>query len=228
MLSSLSGRETVSNVPVYVCDSLRFDALPERIENASVWGRAIVASTFTGSGYPAILTGRYPSNHRVWKLTEVLPRRPPLLDLSADTGIDDTTMWGSVDDPTDKPPIRMCHERENTTLDGVDSPFVLVVHDVGGHMLYGKRERNDWESNEAFFSDLRGQPDQIEDLYREGVADSIDRFLGLCEDLRDPGEYDDTLVVFTSDHGEPLGSMAASTTTTLPSSRSWCRCRWPS
>jgi arylsulfatase A-like enzyme len=205
MISSLSEASGVSNILIFISDSLRFDHLPERIKSRSTWGRAIAASTFTGSGYPSILTGKYPSNHRVWALTETLAEKPQILQVAPHFGIDATTVWGPVSEPANKPPIRMCLETENTTLSEIETPFVLVVHDTGGHMQYGRRKRDDWDSHENFFDELCGQPDRIKQLYQEGVEKSVDRFFELCRGLKSRGQFENTLIVLTSDHGELLG-----------------------
>jgi hypothetical protein len=195
----------VSNILIFICDSLRFDYLPDEIKSKSIWGRAIAASTFTGSGYPSIVTGKYPAKHRVWTLNETLNQRPQLFQNDFDFGVDATTVWGNASSPQNKPPINMCHQNDNTTISDVESPFVLVVHDTGGHMLYGSNDRNKWNSHESFFNDLRSHPGRIKNLYIEGVRESLDRFHQQCETLRSRGEFEDTLIILTSDHGELLG-----------------------
>jgi len=136
---------------------------------------------------------------------QTLSERPQLVQAASDFGVDATTVWGPVSEPANKPPIRMCHETENTTLSDVESPFVLVVHDTGGHMQYGRRERDDWDSHGKFFDELCHQPDRINELYQEGVEQSIDRFFELCRRLKSRGQFEDTLIILTSDHGELLG-----------------------
>lgn len=205
MISDFTDRENIDNVLVFISDSLRYDELPERVKSESLWGEAIAAATFTGSGYPSILTGKYPNNHRVWELTETLPEKPPFLELYPDSGIDATHVWSPVSDPANKPPLRMCYETDNTLLSDVDSPFTLVVHDRGGHMLYGKHDQYGWDSHKEFFADLRGQSNRIKELYREGVMESMDRLFTMIEELKSRGQLEDTLIVLTSDHGELLG-----------------------
>jgi arylsulfatase A-like enzyme len=205
MISDFADTERVDNILVFISDSLRYDKLSDRAKSKSLWGKAIAAATFTGSGYPSILTGKYPNNHRVWKLTETLVEKPPLLELYPDSGIDATHVWSPVSDPANKPPLRMCHETNDTLLSDVDPPFVLVVHDRGGHMMYGEHDQHDWDTHGEFFADLRGQPDRIKELYREGVTESMDRLFAMCEELKSRGQFENTLIVLTSDHGELLG-----------------------
>lgn len=205
MLSNLSTKTQVDNIVVFISDSLRYDEFPDQVRSESAWGRAIAASTFTGSGYPSILTGKYPSNHRVWALTETLQSKPPLLNVTPNAGVDATNVWSSVPEPENKPPLRMCHERENTSLSEVESPFTLVVHDFGGHMLYGGNDSPEWNSHDEFFTDLESDDTKIKQLYREGVSESMDRFFEICSELKSRDQFENTLVVLTSDHGELLG-----------------------
>ncbi|SDZ98348.1 Sulfatase [Haloplanus vescus] len=205
MLSDLTSVKQVENILVFISDSLRFDELPNSVKSNSMWGRAIAASTFTGSGFPSIMTGKYPVNHRVWELTDTLPATPNLLNATSNSGIDATNVWATVPDPENKPPLRMCHEQDNTTIDDIESPFTLVIHDQGGHMQYGKGEQAQWNSHKEFFTDLADDPSRIRDLYREGVDESMNRFSNICAQLKSRKEFENTLVILTSDHGELLG-----------------------
>jgi len=197
---------SVDNVLIYVSDSLRRDSLPSAVREMGVSGRGIATSTFTASGYPSILTGTYPSTHRVWNFQDSLAGPPDLLTHYDQSGIDATHVWQNVDDPAKKPPLRIPGETEETTIEDLRSPFVLVVHDRGGHMIYGRRDEEDrWSTHSEFFEEFRGDPERIERRYREGVDQSVEYFQTILETLRARDELANTLVVFTSDHGELLG-----------------------
>jgi hypothetical protein len=197
--------DSVDNVLIYISDSLRFDATPTDVLELGVSGKAIAASTFTGSGYPSILTGYYPVTHGVWSLSETLPRTPHLLTVR-DGSIDADNVWQNMDNDASKPPLRMCHVSESRSLADLDDPFVHVVHDFGGHMIYGgESARNEYPSIDAQLAAFVDDEDGLRDLYDEGVAESVDRFHAICDYLRDTGQWENTLVVFTSDHGEILG-----------------------
>ncbi|WP_434529990.1 hypothetical protein ACODNH_00835 (plasmid) [Haloarcula sp. NS06] len=136
-------------------------------------GRAIATSTFTATGFSSILTGMYPATHRVWNFGDSLAERPPLLTRHEQSGIDATRVWRNVDDPAKKPPLRLCGETEETTLEQLESPFVHIVHDRGGHMTYGRNdESEEWPSHEDFFDELSRKPEEIQRLYEDGVNES--------------------------------------------------------
>ena len=196
----------VENVLIYVSDSLRADRLPDAVRELGVHGSAVAASTFTASGFPSILTGTYPATHRVWNFEDSLPERPALFETVEHSGIDAATVWRNVESAAKKPPLRVCGETAEARLSDLESPFALVVHDRGGHMVYGPSEESErWDSHAEFFADFAGRPGAIERRYRAGVAESVERFRGLLADLRSRGLLERTLVAFTSDHGELLG-----------------------
>lgn len=198
--------DPVRNVVIFVSDSLRYDSVPESVTELGVHGRAISGSTFTASGYPSILTGQYPSTHRVWNFEDSLANPPKLLTRYGESGIDATNVWTNIDVPAKKPPLRICGESEEKTLSDMESPYVHVVHDKGGHMIYGESDDEDrWEGHSEFFDEFEGSPETIDERYRESVDDSVEKFEAVIETLKSRGEYEETLVVFTSDHGELLG-----------------------
>lgn len=198
--------EQVSNVVIFVSDSLRYDSVPRSVMELGVHGRAIAGSTFTASGYPSILTGQYPSTHRVWNFEDSLANPPELLTQYGQSGIDATDVWTNVDVPAKKPPLRICGETEETTLSELESPYMHVIHDKGGHMIYGDSDDEDrWAGHSEFFDDLEDSPDTIDELYHKSVQESMEKFRAVIETLKSRGEYDETLVVLTSDHGELLG-----------------------
>jgi len=106
-----------------------------------------------------------------------------------------------------------------------DERFFLFVHGYDPHCPYWPREdlrqRASWYEG---FLDPRGRcasmgyekmlaagalgPDEwryINDLYDGGIEEGDEAIGRLIDDLRERGLLDDTLVVFTSDHGESLG-----------------------
>ncbi|WP_254546356.1 sulfatase-like hydrolase/transferase [Halomarina pelagica] len=202
-LSKFSGRDTVENVVVFISDSLRYDALPTDVAERGVAGRTIAASTYTATSVPSMMTGLYPARHCVWNFNDVLAETPPLL-AGERAGTDLRTIWDNVSDPAQKPPNRVLRIRGERTVEGSEPPFTVVVHDHGGHAPYDLPD-DDWSTSPAFFERYGDDPDRLVELYHAGVETSAERFRRLVEDLEDRALLEETLVVFTSDHGELLG-----------------------
>jgi arylsulfatase A-like enzyme len=169
-----------------------------------VAGCAIAASTYTASGYPSILTGKYPSEHQVWDFSDSVKNPPQLLTQTSNIGIDASNICKNVDEPA-KVSLQVCGEKISTTLAELESPFVNIVHDPGGHMTYGRDETADQYSPSAFFNHFEDQLEEMVRLYQESVEGSADRFKNMVVEIKSRNEIDDTLTIFTSDHGELLG-----------------------
>jgi len=201
-LRSLSSVDSVSNVCLFVSDSLRLDYLPDWIGADGLVVESIAAASYTAASIPSMITGQYPSTHGCWRFDDRLPATPPLF-----TGTHSYragTIWTHLDEP-DKPPIRMTRAGSHADIDELaeqDEGFVYVEHDKGGHSPYG--HSFDEYSTPSFFESLE-DPERIPDLYEESIQRSAERFRELTQRLREHDILDDTLVIFTSDHGELLG-----------------------
>lgn len=203
-LSELATVDGVENVVVFVSDAMRYDFLPDAVRRLGVTARAVAPSTFTASALPSLLTGQYPATHRVWMFDDRVAERPPLLDGDAtDVGFDASTVWPELPSP-EKPPLQIHHVDEERTLDELDPPFTHVVHDVGPHAPYGF-DNGVFESTKQFFREHERRRDRLVDLYRTDCERSAGRFLDLVDRLEARGLLAETLVVFTSDHGQCLG-----------------------
>jgi arylsulfatase A-like enzyme len=163
-----------------------------------VTSSAIAPATYTGASVPSILTGLYPSTHRCWEFDDRLPNPPALLKRRHSYRADN--IWTHLDGD-EKPPLRQTHAGSNGDLSELQQPFVYIEHDKGGHSPYGHSFADC--STPEFFSDV--DPDDISELYRDSVKSSADRFREVLLTLEKQDRLEDTLVVFTSDHGELLG-----------------------
>ncbi len=203
-LSETTSKSEVNNILIFVSDSLRYDHLPTAVEEKGVVAKAIAPSTFTASSLPSITTGQYPSSHGVWMFNDTLPETPRILDLdSHDIGFDADGIW--IDLPSaEKPPLRINRLSEERELDDLSPPFLHVVHDMGPHAPYGF-ENGTFESTKEFFKNHENQCESLRELYDQNSVSSAERFLKLYRTIKDKGLLDDTLLIFTSDHGEALG-----------------------
>ncbi|WP_135305893.1 sulfatase-like hydrolase/transferase [Haloarcula amylovorans] len=210
MFGSLSERasvERVENVVLFVSDAMRYDFLPQSVRRLGVTAKGIAPSTFTASSLPSLTSGQYPATHRVWMFDDQLAETPPLLDGSAtDVGFDAEAVWPELPAP-EKPPLQIHHLTEERTLDDLEPPFTHVVHDVGPHAPYGF-DNGVFESTKAFFEEHERRRAPLVSLYREDCRRSASRFLDIYDDLEERGLLSETLVIFTSDHGQCLGEPA--------------------
>jgi len=194
----------VNNVYVFIADSVRKRSTSEAITSTGISGRAIAASTYTASSFPSILSGQYPSTHCVWSFDGRLAERPELLSGGESFGMSAQSIWTHLP-PTEKPPFRMvgAADEDVGTLEEMDPPFVAVEHHKGGHMPYGY-SFEEYDTPE-FYKDVRPSLDELPALYEESVCTAEERFLEALDYLKREGLLEETLVIYTSDHGESLG-----------------------
>jgi arylsulfatase A-like enzyme len=203
-LSELAGTDGVENVVVFVSDALRYDFLPAEVRERGVTGAAIAPSTFTASSLPSLTTGKYPASHEVWMFDDRLSTRPELLTPDGvEVGFDAEGVWVELPE-RHKPPLQMHRLESETKLADLVPPFAHVVHDVGPHAPYGF-ENGVFDSTREFFSDHERRRRRLIELYREDCHNSAQRFLNIYDQLAARGLLEETLLVFTSDHGQCLG-----------------------
>jgi arylsulfatase A-like enzyme len=196
--------DEVTNVYLFVADSVRERATSESITSLGVSGRAVAASTYTASSYPSILSGQYPATHRVWGFDDSLADRPALLSGPESFGLHAETIWTDLP-PAEKPPFRMVKATATDAmpLTDLEPPFVAVEHHKGGHLPYGYSFAE--YDTPGFFEEIRPSLEDLPALYEESVRTAEERFLEAVDHLDDRGLLDETLVIYTSDHGETLG-----------------------
>ena len=186
----------VENVYIFVADTLRWDALPRRVADLGCTFRAAANGLNTPQSLPAIVSGRYPPRHGVtWFHHRMAPDLETLFDVEGTTA-------GYVDTEWDRPLKDVLRHPPEATVAEADPPFVVLEHDRGGHAPYPAM--SDAVPSEIY-TELSRDPDTLRRHYEEGVAASVDRFERRLATLEARGLLDETLVVFTSDHGELLG-----------------------
>lgn len=191
---------SVENVYVFVCDALRGDELPTSVAELGVTLPTLANALCTPQSMPTILSGQYPPTHGVNWFDQFVPADVPTLLKTGDDHADlsvgyNELVWGG------SPITGVLRDPPSVDLSSLESPFLVVEHDHGGHTPYpGEMDRST--------ASVLGDISDIETLrrrYREGVAESVGRFHDRLDRLAERGLLEDTLVVFTSDHGELLG-----------------------
>ncbi|SEP28830.1 Sulfatase [Halogranum amylolyticum] len=202
-LSDLS----VSNIYIYVADALRWDALPERVSEMGLTMKTISASIHTPSSFPSITTGLHPTQHGVWDFSYRLDSETTdLLNLRNHS----TAFANSLDERfVDKPPREFVLDKVLNTsvssmnyIEQIKPPFVFMERGRGGHSPYGNYPGNGWEyyreKGDSSASDYQAD-------YNKGVSMDAAHFISQVEKLKKRDLLEDTLIIYTSDHGELLG-----------------------
>lgn len=194
----------VENVLIYVDDAVREDAVVDRLSSYGPTYRTVAASTHTPTSFGSILTGLLPPHSNILSFKHVVPEDVrSVFDLASHvTSIGSKGgMNQSIAEMFGDPPRR--------TISELTPPFVHVERRPGGHTPYNGF---DWDTLEfegengaEYFDRIARDPDTARADYREGVARSVDEFERVLDELANRGLDEDTLVVYTSDHGELLG-----------------------
>ena len=182
-LSAISSVEDVSNVLLFVSDSLRYDHLPPEVASIGVEAEAVAPSTFTASSLPSITSGQYPASHGVWMFDDTLAEKPELLSIdSHDVGFDAEGIWTKLPS-AEKPPLRINRLSRERKLSDLDRPFVHVVHDMGPHAPYGF-ENGVFESTKEYFKKFEREKNRLRSLYKDNCSVSAQRFLDIYEEIK--------------------------------------------
>lgn len=192
------------NLVVFMSDGLRWDYLPQAVRDEGVTFRTIASSLHTPTSIASMLTGRYLPNHGVRGFTDTLAGGPPtVLDafahagVSAETGDFNQEIYGYLLDGYDRIPLA-----------DIEESFAWFVRDPGGHAPLDGFD-DELRTTETVRSYLRrhgGDDGRIQSDYERAIDASVERFFDrVWRVLEERGILDDTLIVFTSDHGELLG-----------------------
>jgi len=226
------------NLIVYVSDALRSDHVgcygARRVHTPTIdelaaggvrFDQAIAAAPWTCPSTTSMITGLYPHHHGYlhWDAT-LDPALPTLFTVAAAqayaTGsfvFDENYLFKGFADAN--------VAGTSETLDGVvrwleahrSEPFVLWFHSWATHMPYDilHAERREWlAAKDAIIEGIQSGDAAALEALREGYARSVERssetfFAGFLEALDSLGLRDDSVLAFTSDHGESWGERFA-------------------
>jgi len=198
----------VSNVYIYVGDAVRDDYLGGRVRDRGISVRTIAASMHSPTSFASLVTGRYPPRHGVKTFTnrigEHVPRLFDIFDI--ETGFINSIFAFAVREHTDsQDPIYSVlnlDQSQSRDLDAVSPPFVLMERGPGGHAPYGDF---DGSASQYFINNESADTSTLRSDYARSIERDIELFEQRVTTLRDRGLLEDTLVIYTSDHGEMLG-----------------------
>jgi|AntDeeMetageno50_2_1112565.scaffolds.fasta_scaffold01897_4 hypothetical protein len=92
----------------------------------------------------------------------------------------------------------------------MEPPFIHVERELSTHAPYAQWNEEYLKNRKKgttddFFKQYLGEWNDLRAAYRAGAEEAAKRFETRLQTLADRGLLDDTLVIFTSDHGELLG-----------------------
>lgn len=198
----------VTNVFVYVGDAVRDDFLPEKFKNRGAYVRTISSSIHSPASFASIATGQYPPTHGVASFSDRLAADTPRIFDIPDT---DTRFLNSIfayateEHGLDVDPIHSVLDTDAVPVDspfeGLEEPFVTMERGPGGHAPYGDFTGTATE----YFKKSSNNRETIVSDYKQSIKLDIKLFDRRIRELEEKGHLKDTLVIYTSDHGELLG-----------------------
>jgi arylsulfatase A-like enzyme len=197
-----TGDREFENVFVYVSDALRYDAVPEAVERDHEVHRTVANGLATPECFASIITGRYPPQHGVWRFSHELDGAIPTLFDLLPNNFFSVGPGGSLKETLNVSDV------PDLDVDALEEPFFVLFRDTYAHIPYGMaldEEDPEFDSSEAYWKDRKADNEQIRRDYERGARTSGERFLSFVEDLEERGLAEDTLIIFTGDHGELLG-----------------------
>lgn len=210
MLLETLDTSPIRNVFLYVGDGVRYDYLPDRIANMGVSTKCIAGSIHSPTSFATIVSGLSYPQHGVADFTDQITTEQPHLFSAASP---DTAFCNTINHPpfntnpvTDSILATTLNTDDSPSdlLETITSPFIVLERGPGGHAPYGEFNGN---ASEYFRARKDASRDVLANEYATAVRNDADRFLSQVATLRDRGLAEETLIIYTSDHGELLGEM---------------------
>jgi len=199
-------KKDISNIFIFVCDSLRWDYAPKAILNKGIAIKTIASSLYTAPSFPCIISGLYPNKTGVHNWENILKNK--LRGMFNFQGYHKSlwceTTWIDLP-PWDSDLHRVLGKPPGISLEKISEPFVYIEDDKGGHCPYGIPFGNYNTFDEYYLEIGKLGNAELRTQYQKGVEQSVNRFEKRIQLLQERNLLDQTLVIFTSDHGELLG-----------------------
>lgn len=193
---------TITNVLIFCADALRRDHLPPSVKETGQYVDTIAAGTTTPESFSSIVSGLYPTQHQAYSFTHRLDPQFNILNHSADEY--ETAYYefrdGGVAD------VLGVEYKERNPIEDIEPPFVMLERDTNSHAPYDmSHEGVADEERTQYFESTVIDWEQLRSDYQAGCDRVASRFQERLQTLESRGILEETLVVFTSDHGELLG-----------------------
>ena len=186
------------NLVIFVADSLRYDFSPDGLMDTGVKFKTVAQSTHSPPSFSTLSTGLYPYQHGVHGWTDKIPAD---IETVFDVETHETGYFqrGS---PAQDPMYTILDVESSTPLSDLNEPFIYMERHDATHDPFGG---TDVGSFSGYFRTRANDYEQIREEYKTGVEIACDRFQSILDTLAENNQLDNTLAVFTSDHGEQLG-----------------------
>lgn len=199
-----------SNVYVFVSDALRYDSVPDRVAKENQVIKTVSSSGVSCTAFSTLVTGLYPPQHGVWTFSDLVPDSvTTLYDLFAGDCPSHLVVTSLADSRDNA--IHYNNTREfESALESLQEPFFAFDRELATHAVYGQVDGTqttdqEFETTEEYWHARGADLDAIREDYARGTEVAARKFEERLGILRDQGLLEDTLVVFTADHGEALG-----------------------
>ena len=205
MLSDLD----VENVYIYIADALREDFLPTSVGNRGLRFKTVAAGIQSPTSISSIVSGTYLPQHNVGRFQDTLPGDVPNIVNRTDVetafaNTAHTAAGRSADSPDLISDTINVNRDPVDRIESIESPFAFVERALGAHAPYTDRESFKIARN--YYAERSEAPrHQFSREYQQGIDSDTEQFRARLETLDERGLLDDTLVIYTSDHGEFLG-----------------------
>jgi len=198
----------VSNVFIYVGDAVRWDEVPGSVHDRGTSLRTIAASTWSPSSFASIVTGLYTPSHGVRSFdNRISPDIPTLFDETYNTRFVNSIfeyaerIHGEETDPI-YAVLDVDPPQTESTFDDLAEPFICMERGPGGHAPWGEHTG---AATSYFENQKRASVSELRSDYRRSIELDAKLFGERLQDLEAAGIRNNTLVIYTSDHGEIVG-----------------------
>lgn len=188
----------IENVVLFVADSLRLEYLPDDIRSQGVCFKTVAQSTHSPPSFTTLSTGLYPFRHGVKDFNSRLPS-----DVKTTYDIDSLDTSYYSEGRTFDMFLEIFDITDWNTLADLDPPFWYLERDITPHFPYKGPFMEDVDPDSLL--PQNGDWGAIKHQYRKSIERTVERFTKRVEALERLGVKENTLIVFTADHGEFFG-----------------------
>lgn len=190
------------NVVLIVGDAVRYDYSCGLLSELGQTHKSVSASLHTAPSFASIFTGQHVPNHNSGTFhTAIDDSIDKISDLdnhavaSPDSGMNKQIQW-------------LLNDIKTQSLGDIQPPFIWTVRTGGGHSPYNYYNYEEFKADipaGEYFDKAAGDPELMRSDYRSALKKEVDYIKSVQAKLEQRGILEETLIIYTSDHGELLG-----------------------